>query len=1147
MMQLSRISLVQWHLFAQADIDLRGDGAILGRNRSGKSTLIDLIQVVMTGGSSALFRLNRSASEGKGKSERTLRGYCLGQLSDDEFLRNSAITHIALTFRDEALQRPPVTVGLCIEASLTEGHRVVGQYVAEGVGGESATFIEFDGAGRRLSAPWSVVKSRLERACAAARGALICSTNARAHIREIMRALFTERRRPEAERFARAFVLALSFENISSVQDFVCRYLLERQDLEIGDLRESIQRYRQIQREIHELEKRLNALRYLQAKIARFDALHVADQTWRGVERLALLIECGAALFDNLSKVRTLTAAHASSEAEVQRYRDLICSQEETLEGLQAQLATSDVVGRRRLAESDIKLAQGERDQLLKQLQQRHLTAASACNLLDHRSELQPLKLGEVLTPLERVRVGSGGLVPPDWPADPASLEAALMAAGQAAAARRPQIESRRDELISYRVDAERKVAELGRRINAAQQGRTTLDERSEALMAALRNAGMRPRALCEVTDITDEAWRTAAEALLGRSRETILVEPEHAPRAIEILRAGRGQYGGCRVANTRRLASSETAPTPGTLASVLRSEDPLAMAFVVFRLGSVRLASDQSDLISGGRAILQDGAHYNGIEVEVLRPQGGFKIGRSAAGLMVQQLEDELGEARSILKRHQQNVGFIEDVLARLIELATPIESNNALPSLTARLSAAEELLGQRRARLAEIVSAVDPELHARIEQAKADLRMLNADLQELLTEVGQLSSELGERKRRLNGGDAEIGSWLSFGVRRSLFRKHVGNLALLSPVRKGYERIRENRTPGKIAQYAQREAESASAERNTCEREIRDELSTYRHSFDTSAPAPGEAKILAELKPWVDENVQRLEANELIRYKDQADQAAEQVVSLFRTAFVHELNSRLSRLESDLRDVNNALRERALHGEVYTLRHQIRPEFAALQRLAKESETDDAALASLLIKGETQDSRHAAALSFISRLLEDEDFDFAPYQDYRNYYDYDLRSRDLVSGREMSFERRRGTASGAELQVPFYIVIGAALAAIYHGSRRGLTREQLGMGIAAFDEAFSKMDGANQRTLLDFYRDIGLQVVIAAPPEKRAAVMENLDWIVDVHRINDAAIAECAYIKPYAREAMRLANPEHLSDGEVRARLDELSEAAE
>ena len=152
------------------------------------------------------------------------------------------------------------------------------------------------------------------------------------------------------------------------------------------------------------------------------------------------------------------------------------------------------------------------------------------------------------------------------------------------------------------------------------------------------------------------------------------------------------------------------------------------------------------------------------------------------------------------------------------------------------------------------------------------------------------------------------------------------------------------------------------------------------------------------------------------------------------------------------------------------------------------------------------------------------------------------------MATGRVSSFERRRGTGSGAERQVPFYVVIGAALASIYHGSRRSLPAERIGVGLSVFDEAFSKMDGQNQRALLDFYDDIGLQVLIAAPTEKRAVVYENLDSIIDVFRSGDRALAESVLIKNRARREMRAANPQHLSDDALGRMLgDDEARAAE
>ena len=60
------------------------------------------------------------------------------------------------------------------------------------------------------------------------------------------------------------------------------------------------------------------------------------------------------------------------------------------------------------------------------------------------------------------------------------------------------------------------------------------------------------------------------------------------------------------------------------------------------------------------------------------------------------------------------------------------------------------------------------------------------------------------------------------------------------------------------------------------------------------------------------------------------------------------------------------------------------------------------------------------------IARLLSDDTLDFSAWQDDRNDFTFDLRMVDQTSGRQVSYERRKGSASGAERQVPYYVIIG-------------------------------------------------------------------------------------------------------------------------
>lgn len=90
--------------------------------------------------------------------------------------------------------------------------------------------------------------------------------------------------------------------------------------------------------------------------------------------------------------------------------------------------------------------------------------------------------------------------------------------------------------------------------------------------------------------------------------------------------------------------------------------------------------------------------------------------------------------------------------------------------------------------------------------------------------------------------------------------------------------------------------------------------------------------------------------------------------------------------------------------------------------------------------------------------------------------------------------------------------------------------------MSLAIFDEAFSKMDGKNQRQMMSFYKKLGLQIVIAAPNEKRVAVLEHIDTIVEVDRIGESARATVVQLKERARAELRALDPDLLSEDQLK-----------
>ena len=135
MKELRHLAMVNWHLFDVEDIEVGGHIGVLGENRSGKSTILDMAQVVLTGGSRHFQRLNAVAGDGRGRtsSKRSVVGYCLGMLGDDQRRRDEARTYIALGFVDSEGARPPVSIGLALEARKSETNEtVLGRFVVVG-------------------------------------------------------------------------------------------------------------------------------------------------------------------------------------------------------------------------------------------------------------------------------------------------------------------------------------------------------------------------------------------------------------------------------------------------------------------------------------------------------------------------------------------------------------------------------------------------------------------------------------------------------------------------------------------------------------------------------------------------------------------------------------------------------------------------------------------------------------------------------------------------------------------------------------------------------------------------------------------------------------------------------------------------------
>ena len=109
---LKKLLLINWHYFSHQMIEFEQLNYMTGVNASGKSTIIDALQLVLFGDTAGRY-FNKSAS---GKSARTLDSYLCGELSDNadggyRYLRSGRFTSYVVTEWYDDVKHRSLTFG----------------------------------------------------------------------------------------------------------------------------------------------------------------------------------------------------------------------------------------------------------------------------------------------------------------------------------------------------------------------------------------------------------------------------------------------------------------------------------------------------------------------------------------------------------------------------------------------------------------------------------------------------------------------------------------------------------------------------------------------------------------------------------------------------------------------------------------------------------------------------------------------------------------------------------------------------------------------------------------------------------------------------------------------------------------------------
>jgi uncharacterized protein YPO0396 len=119
--------------------------------------------------------------------------------------------------------------------------------------------------------------------------------------------------------------------------------------------------------------------------------------------------------------------------------------------------------------------------------------------------------------------------------------------------------------------------------------------------------------------------------------------------------------------------------------------------------------------------------------------------------------------------------------------------------------------------------------------------------------------------------------------------------------------------------------------------------------------------------------------------------------------------------------------------------------------------------------------------------------------YLDYRNYMRFDVKTTNKY-GAQSLFSKTHSEKSGGETQTPFYVIIAACFDQLMKKDSSGSSTCTV-----IFDEAFNNMDESRINSLMDFYKQLNIQLAIVVPSNRMSSLANYMDTVAGLIKINN------------------------------------------